>query len=122
LEKESQMTTALSFTSSSYISFFPLEVGCFFFDMEKNSSQKRKTIVIGSICKMLPMIRKASHASSWYEGNPNTLKSQLGGWLASAQVNKYVNNVKALIGPHAGYSYSGKTCAWAYKALEGRKM
>jgi len=59
--------------------------------------------------------RAASHAGSWYENNPQTLASQLNGWLEKADFKKAA---KALIVPHAGYSYSGPTAAWSYKQID----
>lgn len=67
-------------------------------------------------------VRKASHAFSWYEGNASKLRSQFKVWLEDVKLGDQYMSSKALIGPHAGYSYSGKTAAWAYKALEGRNM
>jgi len=59
--------------------------------------------------------RLASHAGSWYSQVPHTLAEQLNSWLGTAA--KTVERAKALICPHAGYSYSGPTAAWAYKHL-----
>lgn len=62
-----------------------------------------------------PPVRLASHAGSWYAQVPQTLTEQLTAWLGAA--TKTVERAKALICPHAGYSYSGPTAAWAYKHL-----
>jgi AmmeMemoRadiSam system protein B len=40
--------------------------------------------------------------------------------LQKAQI-KYedvVGNIKAIIGPHAGFKYSGPVAAWSYKYLQ----
>lgn len=29
-----------------------------------------------------------------------------------------LKKIKAIIGPHNGYAYSGPTCAWAYKYIK----
>lgn len=56
--------------------------------------------------------RQASHAGSWYTDDSSELNEQLGSWLRAANITEPA--CKALIGPHAGYSYSGPTAAWAY--------
>eukprot|EP01112_Ceratiomyxa_fruticulosa_P010350 TRINITY_DN2736_c0_g1_i1.p1 TRINITY_DN2736_c0_g1~~TRINITY_DN2736_c0_g1_i1.p1 ORF type:complete len:308 (-),score=65.48 TRINITY_DN2736_c0_g1_i1:150-1073(-) len=60
-------------------------------------------------------IRRASHAGSWYVAEGGTLSRQLTEWLG--KVPEVSPHTKALIGPHAGYSYSGPSAAWAYKYM-----
>ncbi|KAI1638756.1 MEMO1 family [Biscogniauxia mediterranea] len=67
--------------------------------------------------------REASHAYSWYEGDPDTLSKQLDGFLADVpnSINDSsvpITGAKVVIAPHAGYSYSGPCAAWAYKCLD----
>jgi len=67
--------------------------------------------------------RPASHAGSWYEDRPSTLASELDGWLARVPEaldgsDLPIPDARAIIAPHAGYSYSGPCAAWAYKALD----
>lgn len=58
-------------------------------------------------------IRRASHAGSWYSSNANELNQELTKWLEQA---KYTHGpAKAIISPHAGYSYCGATAAYAFK-------
>jgi AmmeMemoRadiSam system protein B len=64
------------------------------------------------------MIRQHSHAGSWYESDPNALRRQLNGFLERAQMNEQLGTLKALIAPHAGYRYSGKTAGFAYKLID----
>ena len=60
-------------------------------------------------------IRKASHSGSWYSDNPNELNNELSNWLKEA---KYSHGpAKAIISPHAGYTYCGRTAAYAYKQI-----
>lgn len=68
--------------------------------------------------KVLNSIRRATHAGSWYDAQPE------------AQLTKYMKDVtcslttgqklKAIIGPHAGFRYSGPTAAHAYINLQSR--
>ena len=60
--------------------------------------------------------RKAQHAGSWYTDSGDELRSQLTGWLRDASAS--CKAARAIIAPHAGYSYSGPTAAWAYKHVE----
>ncbi|KAI1797838.1 MEMO1 family [Ganoderma leucocontextum] len=68
--------------------------------------------------------RQATHADSWYTGNPVKLNQELSGWLqdvnaaAKDEYNPPVPGTKAIIAPHAGYSYSGRAAAWAYKSID----
>jgi len=40
---------------------------------------------------------------------------------ASQQNENAIGKVKAVIGPHAGFRYSGPVAAWSYKYLERLK-
>ncbi len=66
------------------------------------------------------MIRSASHAGSWYSQEANELSSQLENWLSAADSKMPSVGLKAraIIGPHAGYRFSGPTAAFAYKAID----
>lgn len=60
-------------------------------------------------------VRQALHAGSWYESSSERLEQQLNSWLDD--VNDSHSPAKAIIAPHAGYSYSGPTAAYAYKQI-----
>ncbi|KAJ2740820.1 hypothetical protein GGI20_005599 [Coemansia sp. BCRC 34301] len=77
-------------------------------------------------------VRKASHAGSWYTDDREQLDSELESWLevVPAAVSAVAataagenmsplpaSGVRAIIGPHAGLSYSGATAAYAYKSI-----
>ncbi|KAI1318220.1 UPF0103-domain-containing protein [Xylariaceae sp. FL0255] len=67
--------------------------------------------------------REASHAYSWYDGDPEVLSKQLDSFLGSvpSSINDSslpIQGAKVVIAPHAGYSYSGPCAAWAYKCLD----
>ncbi|KAL5612017.1 hypothetical protein BROUX41_000420 [Berkeleyomyces rouxiae] len=68
-------------------------------------------------------IRPASHAGSWYEEDSKILSQELDKWLDSIPDSVDgkrlpLANARAIIAPHAGYSYSGPPAAWAYKNLD----
>jgi AmmeMemoRadiSam system protein B len=60
------------------------------------------------------LIREASHAGSWYDADGNKLLNSFLTWLSSAKVTTEGKMLKGIIGPHAGYAYSGLTAAHAY--------
>ncbi|KAI9797074.1 MAG: hypothetical protein M1833_005679 [Piccolia ochrophora] len=68
--------------------------------------------------------RPATHAGSWYTSSGSSLRSQLSSWV-SAVSNPLPNtgplpvpNARVIIAPHAGYSYSGSSAAYAYASLD----
>ena len=68
------------------------------------------------------LTRQASHAGSWYTDDSEDLRNFLSTCLASAEA-KFTGPglIKLIIGPHAGYSFSAKTAAWAYKNVDPSK-
>ncbi|EDO35666.1 predicted protein [Nematostella vectensis] len=60
--------------------------------------------------------RRATHAGSWYSSHSRDLNSQLDGWLSKVDVN--YRPARAIIAPHAGYSYCGSCGAYAYKQVD----
>ncbi|PWY99392.1 UPF0103-domain-containing protein [Testicularia cyperi] len=88
---------------------------------------------------MAPVIREASHAGSWYTADGSELSTSLSGWLkkvdatalplplsacntdassSSDALNLPIKGCRAIIGPHAGYSYSGPAAAYAYRCID----
>jgi len=65
-------------------------------------------------------MRKASHAGSWYTSSGKELDSQLDNWLKNANVNTPA--ARAIIAPHAGYSFCGETGAYAYKLVDPQNI
>jgi len=66
-------------------------------------------------------IRKAAVAGAFYPDNPAVLSKMLAEFFSSAEKRSFVGRPIALIAPHAGYAYSGKTAADGYKQLLGEK-
>jgi len=66
------------------------------------------------------LIRKAKHANSWYDGNGKVLDSQLETFLSKASSSG--STIHAVISPHAGYSYSGQSAAYAYINLDPKRI
>lgn len=63
----------------------------------------------------MKVIRKPAVAGLFYPNDPAELRAQINGYLANPSTTDQAP--KALIVPHAGYSYSGQTAGTAYKDL-----
>jgi AmmeMemoRadiSam system protein B/AmmeMemoRadiSam system protein A len=61
--------------------------------------------------------RKPAFAGSFYPGSADALIGQLNQMFRAAAPDKKLDNIKALIAPHAGYVYSGSVAAAAYCQL-----
>ena len=62
------------------------------------------------------VIRRATHAGSWYTSNGNELSRELNHWLQ--QAGPVEKPARAIIGPHAGYRYCGACAAHAYSQID----
>ncbi|TNM99887.1 protein MEMO1 [Takifugu rubripes] len=62
------------------------------------------------------LYREASHSGSWYSASGSQLNAQLEDWLSKA--NSKRRPARAIIAPHAGYSYCGACAAHAYKQVD----
>ena len=61
------------------------------------------------------IIRPATQANRFYEGNPQRLSEEVAHFLSRHQADDTDQDVAALIVPHAGYYYSGHVAAKAFK-------
>jgi AmmeMemoRadiSam system protein B/AmmeMemoRadiSam system protein A len=68
-----------------------------------------------------PKIRQTAVAGSFYPSDPKELGGMLDGFLAKAAPPP-LENVVALVAPHAGYIYSGPVAAYSYALLKGKKF
>lgn len=66
-------------------------------------------------------VRQPAVAGLFYSADSRTLIRQVTELLERAKPKKIKGEIKALISPHAGYSYSGLTAAYGYKLLENKK-
>jgi AmmeMemoRadiSam system protein B len=68
-------------------------------------------------------IRRADHAGSWYTNNGKQLLEEVQDYLKNAGLKKFGSKkIRAIIGPHAGLSYSGPTSGHAYKEIDASKI
>ncbi|CAD6241931.1 GSCOCG00009381001-RA-CDS [Cotesia congregata] len=61
------------------------------------------------------LTRRATHAGSWYTDSGYDLNKQLGDWLNAADLSH--GPARAIIAPHAGYSYCGGCAGFAYRQI-----
>jgi AmmeMemoRadiSam system protein B len=66
-------------------------------------------------------IRQPAVAGMFYEREPVHLKKAIENYLSQAHPPKIDCEIVGLVSPHAGYFYSGKTAAFGYKLIKGKK-
>jgi AmmeMemoRadiSam system protein B/AmmeMemoRadiSam system protein A len=64
-------------------------------------------------------VRKPAVAGSFYPHQPEKLRETVLESLKSARKEQFTEPVRAIIAPHAGYYYCGRSLASAYKQIEG---
>jgi AmmeMemoRadiSam system protein B/AmmeMemoRadiSam system protein A len=67
--------------------------------------------------KLPKTVLRSSLAGSWYSADPEALNKQLDSFFQKADL-KTIENVIALILPHAGYTWSGQTAAYGLKTTK----
>jgi len=65
-------------------------------------------------------LRKPAVAGTWYSDSPDVLAADVDGYLAAADPASSLDDLVALVAPHAGLMYSGPVAAYAYRQLRGR--
>jgi MEMO1 family protein len=69
----------------------------------------------------MKQIREPQVAGMFYPSNSKELKKQIKGFLNEVEIDDNFNRVAGIVSPHAGYIYSGKTAAHAFKTLQNKK-
>lgn len=67
-------------------------------------------------------IRPSPIAGIWYSTDEKALAAQIDTYLADATVGDLEGEVIAVIAPHAGYIYSGRTAGYAFRAVQGNSF
>ncbi len=65
-------------------------------------------------------VRKPTVAGQFYPADPARLRSAVEEYMDSSGVTPALDQVVALIAPHAGYIYSGPTAGYAYARVKGK--
>lgn len=68
----------------------------------------------------IPDVRPSPIAGAWYDNHPTRLSQQIDGYLREAQLPQLNGHVLAVIAPHAGHRYSGRTAGYAFAAVAGQ--
>ncbi|MBQ4175277.1 MAG: AmmeMemoRadiSam system protein B, partial [Prevotella sp.] len=68
------------------------------------------------------VVRPATQAGRFYEGNPQKLSREVDNYLALHNASVKYDDVAALIVPHAGYYFSGNVAASAYMSINTEKQ
>lgn len=63
--------------------------------------------------------RPSPIAGVWYSGDPGTLAFEIDHYIEDAHLPELEGEVIAVISPHAGYRYSGRTAGYAFRAVRG---
>lgn len=67
-------------------------------------------------------VRPSVLAGTWYDADPQKLGATVDRYLAEADDSTPGADVVGLVAPHAGYAYSGRCAAYAYKTVAGRTV
>ena len=72
--------------------------------------------------KQEPVVRPATQAGRFYEGNSQRLSQEVDSFLTLHAKDKQYENMAAIIVPHAGYYFSGNVAAAAYMSIPKDKQ
>ncbi|MFH1505055.1 MAG: AmmeMemoRadiSam system protein B [Candidatus Omnitrophota bacterium] len=67
-------------------------------------------------------IKQADFAGSWYPAGPDILSQDVKNYLKEAGLSPLKEKVIAIISPHAGIAYSGRTAAYSFSAVKDKKV
>lgn len=67
-------------------------------------------------------IRQPAAAGTFYSSDPQKLNQELDVLLSVSQPEQIITSISGIISPHAGYIYSGRTAAFAFNILKGKKI
>lgn len=67
-------------------------------------------------------MRAAYHAGTWYDDRARSLEASIRKWMEDASHPDPVGSIRALIGPHAGFTYCGHVLAHAYKGIDASSV
>lgn len=70
---------------------------------------------------MVAISRPATHSGSWYSSNPTKLSRQIDQYFQESSTST-IPGARVLIGPHAGYTYAGKTLAETFKSWDNSNV
>ena len=66
-------------------------------------------------------VRAPRVAGYFYPADPEKLQNEIDLLLDITKPGKEIKNIFGIVSPHAGYPYSGKTAAYVYNLIKGKK-
>jgi MEMO1 family protein len=69
----------------------------------------------------IPDVRPSPIAGTWYSANPAELSQEIDGYLRESRLPHIQGQVLAVIAPHAGHRYSGRTAGHAFATVAGQE-
>ncbi len=79
-------------------------------------------LIFTRVCGAEEKVRKSPLAGGWYPADKAELQAQLDGFLKEAASSSVDGDVFALVSPHAGYKFCGKTAAHGFALLKGEEF
>jgi MEMO1 family protein len=76
----------------------------------------------GQPMNSVPELRPSPIAGLWYEDHPDRLADQIDAFLNQATLPDLGGEVLAVIAPHAGHRYSGRTAGYAFRSVMGKRV
>lgn len=76
-------------------------------------------LLFSSVC-FAQNSKEPNVAGTFYPDNPKELSAMIEGFLNAATPEPLSGDIFALISPHAGYGFSGKTAAFGYRLIKDR--
>ncbi|MCX7876419.1 MAG: AmmeMemoRadiSam system protein B [Melioribacteraceae bacterium] len=70
----------------------------------------------------MKVVREPAVAGMFYSSSKNKLLNDIEFLFKEVKLNETYENILGIVSPHAGYVYSGKTAAYAYSILKGKKI
>ena len=67
------------------------------------------------------MMREPAVSGAFYPSGKDELANIIDGYVKEARIPHDVEDALAYVAPHAGYAYSGRTAAYAFSAMLGKK-
>jgi MEMO1 family protein len=64
------------------------------------------------------MIKTSNVAGAFYPSSKEVIIQMMEEFFSNVKLKTKINNLKAIVAPHAGYIYSGQVAAYSYTTLQ----
>ena len=107
----------LAVIAAMILLFFP-SLSCAAGKTENGNVPSEKKELPPKVTETKEICRKPILSGTWYPGNKEELSKTIDKYLEQADPEPSEGKLLALISPHAGYTYSGQTAAYALKTFD----